>query len=46
VIVGEYHGRPTNHPPVARLREMLPNHDVTAWSDQSVDIGLFEAVRR
>jgi FkbM family methyltransferase len=45
-IVGEYHGRPTAAHPVAHLRELLPGHDVTPWSDQTVDIGLFEAVRR
>lgn len=45
-IVGEYHGRPTAADPITRLRELLPLHDVTAWSDDAVDIGLFEAVRR
>jgi FkbM family methyltransferase len=45
-IVGEYHGRPKGHDnPVERLREMLPDHDVTPWSDEPVN-GLFEAVRR
>ncbi len=46
VIVGEYHGRPKGHEsPVERLRELLPNHDVTPWGDDPVN-GLFEAVRR
>jgi len=45
-IVGEYHGRPKGADyPVERLRELLPTHDVTPWSDEPVN-GLFEAVRR
>jgi FkbM family methyltransferase len=46
-IVGEYHGRPTASAPVARLRELLEaTHDVTAWDETHIDMGLFEAVRR
>lgn len=45
-IVGEYHGRVTAKSPVKRLRELLPDHDVTAWDETHIDMGLFEAVRR
>ncbi len=43
VIVGEYHGRPKGADyPRDRLRELLPTHDVSLWSDEPVN-GLFEA---
>ncbi len=45
-IVGEYHGRPTAISPVQRLRELLPEHDVVAWDETHIDMGLFEATRR
>ncbi len=46
VIVGEYHGRPGDVAPLARLRELLPTHEVSKMDDSLYDIGAFEAVRR
>ncbi len=47
-IVGEYHGRVTMAvDPVSQLRILLgATHDVTAWDESRIDMGLFEAVRR
>ncbi len=47
-IVGEYHGRVTMAvDPVSQLRILLDaTHDVTAWDETRIDMGLFEAVRR